>query len=367
MNNNKGVALLIVITTVAILSIFMVELTYKTRLYIKVSSSYKESIQAYYLAKSSVNLALTRLAIFNKLKQTKIENFKVPAQFLDIIWSFPLSYPFPIGFGGGDSFNADTDINSFGSFDQKIDSLDNKFNVNMVVLGEEQEKIFLSIVEASYEKLLEEKEDFSSKHSKEDFVILANNIIDWIDADNNSKNGGDENAYYLNNALDYKPRNGPIPDILELKMVDTMTDELFDIFTTNINIFASNLNPNDSGIEIWKLLLPEVPIDELKKILKEKELYGLPFSSEEEIKTWLYEVFAIKSDAFNPSKLSLSFERESFKITARGIVGRTQRSVTCYISNIYKYLNSFGFLNKKKEDKNKKHSIIPEIILWELE
>lgn len=367
LKNNKGVALLIVITTVAILTIFMVELNYKTSLYIKVSSAYKQSTQAYYLAKSSVNLALTRLAIFNKLKDTKIKNFKIPTQLLDVVWSFPLSYPFPSGFSEDGAFNVDTDIKSFGTYEHTISSLDDKFNINMILLGEEQEKIFLAIIEGVYERLLEEKEDFSTKYTKEDFIILAKNIMDWIDLDDTSRNGGDEETYYLNKALEYKPRNGAIVDISELKLVDGMTEELFDIFTRNINLFANALNPNDLGLEMWKLLLPDLPLEDVERVLSEKALYGIPFSSEKEIKTWLYEVLAIKASSFNPAKLPLSFSRESFKIIAKGTVGRTERNIICYVSKMYKYLNSFGFLNKKNKDKNKKYSIIPEIVFWELE
>jgi len=366
--DNKAVALLIVISTVAILTIFMVELNYKTNLYIKVSSSYKESTQAYYLSQSSVNLALVRLAIFNKLKNTKIGNIKVPAQFLDVVWSFPLSYPFPTSsLGGESSFNVDTDINKYGTFSHSIIPLDDKFNLNTVLLSEKEEEIFLSIVGATYDRLLETEEDFGAKYTKEDFINIANNIIDWIDFDNNSRNGGDEDVVYLNKNLDYKPRNGPIPSLFELKMIDGMNDELFKIFKDKINLFASSLNPNDLGFSLWQILLPETSSEDLKNILKEKELYGIPFTSEEEIKNWLFESFAIKSDFFNPSKLPLAFDRNSFKIKATGVVGKTKKTVSCYISDMYKYLNSYGFLNKTKNKVKDTTKIVPDIVFWELE
>lgn len=62
---------------------------------------------------------------------------------------------------------------------------------------------------------------------------LAASIVDWLDTDSETTNGGAENDYYSAAELPYRCKNGPIDSIGELLLVKGMTREL--LYGTDLN------------------------------------------------------------------------------------------------------------------------------------
>ncbi len=72
-------------------------------------------------------------------------------------------------------------------------------------------------------------------------------ILDWIDADDDVREGGAEAGYYNNALKPYNPRNGPFKTLLELELVYGVTPELLRGEDWNLN---GVLDPNeDDGNE----------------------------------------------------------------------------------------------------------------------
>jgi type II secretory pathway component PulK len=64
---------------------------------------------------------------------------------------------------------------------------------------------------------------------------IANSIIDWLDADSTTRDGGAEDDYYMSLPTPYHCKNGPLESIEELLMVQGVTPQL---------LFGNDLNRN---------------------------------------------------------------------------------------------------------------------------
>ena len=87
--NEKGVALILTLLITAILVILIVEVNYSTQVDLMVAGNFRNDLQAHYLAKSGVNIAISYLK-YDK-ENTETDN-------LDEDWAKPYP-PIPVGEG----------------------------------------------------------------------------------------------------------------------------------------------------------------------------------------------------------------------------------------------------------------------------
>lgn len=387
--NKKGMALLLVITSVAILSLIMVELNYNTKITSAIAGNYKDETAAYYLARSSVNVALLRIGLASKAKSFDMGGFKLPNDVISMIITLPFIFPPPpelFSMAGNaentdlgvkdmvEKLKTDTNIASVGSFDHNISSMDTALNINAITLSENSISAFKEQMKSYYTAKVQKDESFAHRWPVEKYDRVLNNIIDWIDADTVSRNGGDENTVYQKKNPPYKPRNYFIPSLDELHMVDEMDDELFDFISPMISIFSSGaININHSTAEMWKSIDDRLSDDEIKAILDKIQNEG-QFASEQDLRTWIGKNTKIPAADFNPLKIPFAFDDEDFRIEATGHSGKVSKKIICYISETYKSLLLTGKLpNKKSSSSDPKNSTStavvtfkPEIVFWEM-
>lgn len=372
----KGMALLLVMTTVALLSVIMLELNYTTRVTNAMSSNYKDEVAAEYLAKSSLNVAMLRIAIANKVKTFEMGGVKIPSSVTSIIISLPFVFPPPaelLAFGAtGDEnldlgmrsmleqIKKDTNISKVGYFDQNISSTDSLININAIPLNEERTETFKEQMKSHYIAKIQEDESFGYRHPIQDFERTINNIIDWIDADVNSRNGGDENIYYEKRNPPYRVRNTPMHSISELYMIEGMNDELFDFISPMVTIFSGGgINVNKADKDMWKTIEPKLTDEEITLLMEKIQLTG-DFASEQDLKTWIGQNTKIATADFNPLKIPLSFSEDNYKIEAVGHSGKVSKKIICYVSEAYSKLLLEGRLPEKSST-----DPVPSIVYWE--
>ncbi|MCX6112489.1 MAG: type II secretion system protein GspK [Proteobacteria bacterium] len=316
--NKRGMALLLVLASIVVITVMIVELNYNARMASSMSANYRDEIAAEYLAKSSVNVALLRLAIVRKIKTFQMGSFTIPPDVISMIISMPFI------------------------FDHSITGMDSKININMVALNEDSITTFKEQMKNLYAAKVTSDESFGHRYSMDDFEILLNNIIDWIDADNESMNGGDETKYYDRKDPPYKPRNASIPTLSELHMIEGMNDELFDFISPMLTVFSTGkINVNKISDDMWKTIDNRLTDDEIKAVRAKIDVEG-PFTNEKELRTWIGQNTKIPSTEFNPLKISLAFDDENFKIEATGYSGKVLKKIVCYVSNSYSEMLSTG-------------------------
>lgn len=376
LRNKKGMALLLVMTTVAIMAVIMLELGYTTRVTNSMSSNYRDEIAAEYLAKSSLNVALLRIAIANKVKGFDLGGFKIPGSVTSLIITLPFIFPPPpelLAFGATsdqdlglgmrnilEEIKKDTNISKVGYFDQNISSTDALINLNTVPISEERIEVFREQMKAHYISRMQKDESFGYRNPIQEFERVINNIIDWIDTDSNSRNGGDENVYYEKKTPPYRPRNFSIPSMHELHMIDGLNDELFDFISPIVTVFSgSSININRASKDMWKAIDGKLTDEDIDLIIEKIQVEG-EFTSEQELKTWIGQNTKIVAAEFNPLKVPLSFVDENFKIEAVGHSGKVTKKIICYVSEAYSKLLLDGGLPKEASKE-----VVPKIVYWE--
>ena len=375
--NKKGQALLLVMTSVVIITLMIVELGYNARISSSITANYKEEVVATYLAKSSVNVALLRLAIVSKMKSFDIGGISIPKEVLSMFITMPFIFPPPAemlamaGIGGEmdlgmqellNQIKKESNIGSVGRFEHMISSDDSKININIVALDDEKAITFKEQMKNLYSAKVLSDESFAYRYSMDDLDVLLNNILDWIDSDVFSRNGGDEARYYQRKTPPYKPRNAAIPTMSELNMIEGMNDEIFELVTPMITVFSGKgLNVNKMDKTMWKTMDNRFSDEEIELLMERLQLAD--FADEKELRSWIGENTKIPATEFNPLKISLAFDDENFKIEATGYSGRVSKKMVVYVSSTYRALLSGESI---PEGQAAKAPIKPDAVYWEI-
>ena len=108
--------------------------------------------------------------------------------------------------------------------------------------------------------------------------IIADSILDWIDADKNHRLNGAENEFYQDLIPPYFPKNAPIENIDERIKIRGINKSILygtdqhpglNQFFTVYNV--ATVNPNTSSLEILSAIFS---IPQAKMILKKREKTG---------------------------------------------------------------------------------------------
>jgi len=77
---------------------------------------------------------------------------------------------------------------------------------------------------------------------------IADSILDWIDADDETREFGAESDYYATLSPGYEPKNGPLDSIDELLLVQGMTASLLYGVDANRNFNADSMEPSSQSL-----------------------------------------------------------------------------------------------------------------------
>jgi general secretion pathway protein K len=175
---------------------------------------------------------------------------------------------------------------------------------------------------------------------------LAENLIDWIDSDEDRVNGGPENAYYESQDPPYLAANRPMLSLEELRMIEGFDDILvrgvspyFTVYPfapggCNSRSRGCGINVNTAPTHVLSLLYFNDGVDnrliseeDLKRLLEARKEEGAicaPGSSQQEC-TPMNEI--VGNQIFPPP----SFSSQLFLVEARAQVGEIRRSVEAVV------------------------------------
>ena len=283
--NQRGIALLIVLSTLMILTTSVVEFAYNTRVNYRLAVHSRERLQAYYLAKSALNFSRLILK-YNKDTEKLLESAGSAA---DAVGMEPLYRMMPLssellrgvlsGDASGltDSASAETSASAEATADKTADKGEEEETEEGKIEEEEEIKSGISMVSREEaEKFLSFDGDFSSEITEEQtrydlnkiaaivstspaydqrkqllYSILMNpkfkdlfenqdqdasNLVhalsDWVDSNeviNEFENiqRGDEDSLYTD--ADYPVKNGKLLSRPEMRLVSGMTDDIYQV------------------------------------------------------------------------------------------------------------------------------------------
>ncbi|HUY18345.1 MAG TPA: type II secretion system minor pseudopilin GspK [Candidatus Binataceae bacterium] len=230
--SERGVALLATLLAIALMTILVVDFTTSSSLGYRSAANQANELRAEYLARSAINVGLALLA-----QQARVNAaMQKPFYALSQPWAMP--FP-PVPLDGGTASVSIVDDARKLNINELINPRNGAVNQAVVqILG----RLF-AILQVNPQ------------------IIPA--IVDWLDPDSiESPGGGAEADYYMRLMPPYAPRNGPMPNIGDLRMirgVDTPTFMLLRQFLTVAP--EQRVNANTAPPELLASLSPELAND----------------------------------------------------------------------------------------------------------
>ncbi len=269
LKQQKGAAFLMILAVFAIILPLIQGIWMDSQIEYRFSRYRMNELQARYNAKSGLGLSLLRIHIFKGIEKSVPKKW-IPTtrSLLDLIWSFPFSWPLPIPEDMVD--NQKQEMKNLmdqsylkGSYLIFTSPQDGLLDVNdlsspLPALREFTREAIMNILLNA----LEDKPELGNKYSAVDFGKILNNLSDWTDLDNESQNGGREE--FLEEGK--KPLNRSFISIEEIKKVPGVSLDIFEILKPSITVYgAKALNINYSPMGVLRAL--NIPESLAKQIL----------------------------------------------------------------------------------------------------
>jgi general secretion pathway protein K len=259
--NPRGVALIMVIWVIAILSVVVLEFSYAMRTEINITKNFKEGARLHALAEGGLQRAIVELIYkhdprVQQLRKTLKAEETPPEKREWVADGRPYLLPF-----------------SQGKCEIRVMSEAGKVNINLV-----SESVLRKIMG-----------NLGLEGEARDIVV--DSIMDWKDADDFYRVNGAENAYYQSLKEPYQCKNANLDSIEELLLVRGVTSELFygkrgkkgeegskvngiglkDIFS--IYSYGEQIDINSASLPVLRVMLG-LPGDVAQHIVKAREEKG---------------------------------------------------------------------------------------------
>jgi general secretion pathway protein K len=207
----SGIALMLVLWVLALLSIMVFEFCYTMRIEATITKNFKEGERSYYLAQAGINRALIELI----KTQSSVKKFKGSKDTLVK--------------GEEESDEEEEETKEWKPREEPYTfSLDE--GECTVIIRDEGSKINLNWIAKkakSDRKLLADIVEKSCGLEGDDRDIIVDSIIDWVDKDHNHLLNGAEDEYYESLENPYECRDGNFVVTEELLLVRGVTEDIF--------------------------------------------------------------------------------------------------------------------------------------------
>ncbi len=246
--NQNGMALLLVLVIITLLTSLLMELSYSTLVDQRLTETFRDSTKAYYLAKGGI--AAGRML----LKADKNDYDST-----DELWHTGI-INYPVG---------------QGAVSVAITDLDGKLAINELVNGNNPQTV---VVDRFYRL-------FSSleiEHLADPAELVAA-LIDWLDSGSQNYQliqtdgldipvSGAENDYYQGLANGYSCKNGPLESMDELMLVKGFSQEVVNIVAPYLTVNGSNkININTASDKVLLSLSSQLDDQAIEAILEHRQ------------------------------------------------------------------------------------------------
>lgn len=389
--SDRGVALVVVLTGIAILAAFSTEFSYRTRVDIQVASNLERRIQAYFHARSAMEIA--RLVITSQkfvdqavsafgggvpgLSRGNFELWRYACKFAEIFSSSALN------FMGLEIMNLKGSAGigvEEGGFACEVVPEDSRVNLNASLTAQDRRTTFTKL----YALLRGQVDEESGGRDDRKAVELILNIMDWTDPDDDRSDidsngnfvqaaGAGENVDYAK--YGYRARNAKMDSVEEVRLVEGMTDDLYCRFGRQFTVYPTEkLNVNEAELPLIKSVVCDnllnadplvvcgvgapgqmAPMDMALGLLEvcrtiKRALFTPPFASENDFISFFSRLPEPLNQAVlvNPTTLRalVGTRTKVLRVTARGWAGVSGHQIEAVIdasSLNYLYWRETGF------------------------
>ncbi|MEA9357924.1 hypothetical protein SHI21_16960 [Bacteriovorax sp. PP10] len=354
LNSDSGMALMMVMGVIALLTFLLADFTFETKLNkIKVYNQ-QDKIQARLNAESGLNFALAKLRMYqegrNKIEKDESIKSAFPTSDLEAIIIQPFMYPIPAPKGAGiiqktalEEFNKKTmfrgevsvtftkisgflnpnglrlkatkpglDQQKDAAFEEPDDEEDDKTPTTPGTpadkkKGERADVIIEKKITETLQRLLKDKsdvdEDFHSKYSNVDPAYLVKELKYYV---NDSAQFNDSQKPEIESKFSQKnitAKHGPLASIDELYLLPSWDDALVDLIKDRMSVHEVNvISINELTIQDLKILFPSVNDVQVEEFFKyrdgdpDKKIKANKFKNAEDFKNVVVSTLNIVSD-----------------------------------------------------------------------
>ncbi len=274
--SNRGVAILLVMTYIIIMSATVVSSLMNSQVSFMISSNVRDELKAYYKAKSALNLGRLMLTYQYELEsggfmgeRLKKSNFQMYS-IMDLLMK-----PFKTGVISVDVPGAEQSIASYdlqaagisamgeesGDFNIKVEPEAGRLNINKFSNGISQKDLYefcMMMAGHQYDKIFNLS---NAEEVRPGRMELLANMIDWIDADSERTDineecivqdpVGDEASPYNHIGKKYKVKNAKYTTLDELYQVAGFNDDFMEAFGETLTVYpVEKVNVNLASAKV---------------------------------------------------------------------------------------------------------------------
>lgn len=312
-SSERGVALLMVVLVVSLLTAVIVDFSFRSRLDARLAANVRDHAIAASLARSGYEVALALL--MEDAAETQ-EQGGGQAQPTSGIAVSELLRQQREQVAGGTAVGIDSLQEGWARMDLleipleenqqlrvEVSDLAGRINLNAIITRDEEgvEKLnkpvfeqFVTLIDQSLENLGRDNGGEIAELSAED---IAYAIADWVDADEiRLSDGSFEDEYYNSLAQSYSSKNGPFDSIAELQLVEGVDDDLYAALGNSVTVYpfegGGGINVNTAPESVLKsirfresqaIASPEPLSDESLARLLEAREEGLAITTLQEL------------------------------------------------------------------------------------
>jgi general secretion pathway protein K len=342
LNNNRGMALIMAITCILVISWIAMEVSYDSLVEYNVNVNSLNRLKAYYAARSGVELSLLRIKTYQQASSQFGKQLGGNSEMLEQIWKMPFAWPVPMPEGLS---AVDKDAIKGTLKESFMDA------AYVVTIEDEGSRIDLSDL-VSPSKVLQETtrrrlneifqgklkndEAFHLKYANFRFEELINAITDWQSKVRSSANGGGDKRNGYSDYPENFPPNRGFRTVQELRMVPGMTEDFYEMLEPAITIYGMKaINPNQASKEVLKSLDAEINDEIADAILKRRSdpAQGGPFKNKEDFWGFVTGKGARLNEKTEDTPLVFD-KVTNFKIKSLGEYAGVSREITVVVMDL---------------------------------
>jgi hypothetical protein len=380
LHNQHGVAILMVISTIAILTFLLADFTFETKLNKIKVYNFQDREQARLNAEAGISLAMAKMRLYREAlnmleKNASLKDVLRPSQLESVVtqpFMFPLPLPPNASMIQKEALNKFIDENLLqGQVSLSITAISGFLNPNHLAaptldpdeqdsqqqIGSDQENEkqpphliietkFIEMLENQLQEERETNENFDLLYASADPELLTKELKFVVNKADSLDDPLVGNVAGLYADLGITPRHAPFTSIDELYALAGWNDALVDLIKDRLTVHEVSVIPlNEMTLQQLTILFPDITPEQAEEFFKyrdgDPELGDEPhpFKSVEEFKDLVTSRLAIVSESdyeerlktFADVGIKLGVAGKLFKIVSKGIFNRAEYELTAWV------------------------------------
>jgi general secretion pathway protein K len=347
LKNNRGMALIMAITTVILITYLAMEISYDSLVEYNVNANALNRLKASYAARAGVEISLLRIKTFQQAQSQFGATLGSQAEMLDMIWKFPFAWPVPIP---PDMMTPDKEAikqvvkDSFMDASYTVTIEDEGSKIDLVdlaspskALAESTKRQILDI----FQNKIKADPEFQKQYGSFRFEDLVNAMIDWQSPKRTAVGGGDKRSLYGDYPEGYPPSRA-FRTIQEIRLVPGMNEDFFELLEPNITVYGMKaINPNQASKDVLKTLDPEITDAIADQIIKRRDDANLGGHFKDKKSFWTFVTEKGARISEKAEETPLIFDKVmNFRIRSTGEYAGSTREITVVVMDLQAVANT---------------------------